>query len=129
MSGVPEMLKPRRVLVVDDNVDSADTLAALLRVQGHETAVAYDGATAVDLGRSFRPQIVLLDICLTKGMDGYEVAHWLRREPGLEDTFFAALTGYPEESDQHRSQETGFDAHLVKPVNLSTLEKLLAQLD
>jgi two-component system CheB/CheR fusion protein len=116
---------PRRVLVVDDNVDAAESLLMLLRVRGHEVRVAYDGSAAIDAARRFRPEVVLLDIGLP-GISGYEVARRLRREPGLEGTVLVALTGYGQEKDRQQSQEAGFDAHLTKPADPAALEKLLA---
>jgi signal transduction histidine kinase/ActR/RegA family two-component response regulator len=119
-------LPPRRILVVDDNVDSAESLAVLLRLQGHEVEVAHDGATALAAAQTFRPQAVLLDIGLP-GMDGYEVARRLRQQSVPAEMLLVAVTGYCQEEDRRRSQEAGFNAHLVKPVCLGTLHALLAR--
>jgi signal transduction histidine kinase len=115
----------RRILVVDDIVDSAESLAVLLRLQGHEVKVAYDGTTALAAAQAAPPEVVLLDIGLP-GMDGYQVARRLRQQPALRKTLVVALTGYGQEEDRRRCQEAGIDQHLVKPVNLTTLNRLLA---
>lgn len=115
-----------QVLIVEDNVDSADTLSMLLRLYGHEVRVARSGETALKLASSSRPDIVLLDIGLP-GMDGYEVAKRLRDRPDFKNVVMCALTGYtPSESDRHRQTETGFDHYYVKPVDLAKLQKLFA---
>lgn len=111
-----------RVLVVDDNVDSALSLGELLQINGHEVQVAHDGPEALRRSREMRPDAVLLDIGLP-GMDGYEVAGALRAE-GFQDTLLIAVSGYAEEA---RSREGGFDHHLVKPVNFSKLKTLIAE--
>jgi PAS domain S-box-containing protein len=116
---------PRRVLVVDDNVDAAESLAMLLRIDGHEVRPVYDGTAALEAARTFRPEVILLDIGLP-GISGYEVARRLRREPGLEKAFLVALTGYGQDDDRIQSQEAGFDTHLVKPADPTALQELLA---
>jgi CheY-like chemotaxis protein len=115
-----------RVLVTDDNRDAADSLARLLTAWGHAVHVTYDGPTAIAAARDFRPRVVLLDIGLG-GMTGYEVAEHLRREPDLAGTRLIALTGFGQEDDRRRSQEAGFDHHLVKPVDPEELQRLLAE--
>ncbi len=115
----------RRVLVVEDNADAAESLASLLTLEGFDVRAAHDGLTAIHLARSFRPEVVLLDIGLP-GMDGYEVARRLRQEDGLKQALLVALTGYGQDQDRRRSAEAGFDHHLVKPVSPSLLEDLLA---
>ncbi len=117
----------RRVLVVDDNVDAADSLAVLLRLQGHDVRVAHDGPTALQIVKVHRPELVFLDIGMP-GMDGYEVARRLRQEPGLEKVRLAALTGWGQQEDRRRTAEAGFDLHLVKPVEPMVLEELLAEI-
>lgn len=114
-----------RVLVVDDNHDVALTLAALVRFSGHEVHTAHDGPAAIEAAKSCRPQLVLIDIGLP-GMDGYEVARRLRADLGLNDAVLAALTGYGQEEDRRRSEEAGFDSHIVKPIRTETLLSLLA---
>lgn len=114
----------RRILVVDDNLDSAESLALLLGLQGHEVRTAMDGPGAIAAALSFRPEIVFLDIGLP-GMDGYEVARKMRAETDLEGTVLIAVTGYGREEDVRRSMESGFDRHLVKPMDFSELDALL----
>ncbi|NQV26682.1 MAG: PAS domain S-box protein [Rhodopirellula sp.] len=114
-----------RVLVVDDNVDTAGSLAMLLEASGHEVRIAHDGPTALQAAIDNKPDVVLLDIGLP-GMDGNEVAKRIRQQPELENVVLVAMTGYGQDSDRKRSHEAGFDHHLVKPVELSALEKLLA---
>jgi CheY-like chemotaxis protein len=115
-----------RVLLVDDNVDAAESLAMLLRLWGHEVAVAHDGPAALRAAAAQRPQVALLDIGLP-GMDGHEVARRLRSQPGLGPVVLVALTGWGQDEDRRRSQEAGFDHHLTKPVELSALRELLTQ--
>jgi CheY-like chemotaxis protein len=117
----------RRLLVVDDNADSAATLATLLRLEGHEVQVARDGISALDMASSYGPEMVLLDLGMP-GMDGYEVARRLRQQPGMENVVLAALTGWGNQEDRRRTAEAGFDHHLVKPIELSVLENLISQL-
>jgi PAS domain S-box-containing protein len=116
----------RRVLVIDDNEDSTDSLGVLLELQGHEVAAAYDAHAGLSAARSFRPDVVLLDIGLP-GMDGYEAARRLREEFGKECPLLIAMTGYGQAEDIERSKEAGFDHHLVKPVDEETLARLLEQ--
>ena len=116
-----------RVLVVEDNVDAAESVALLMRMSSHDVRVAHTGPDGLEVAVAFRPQIVLMDIGLP-GMDGHEVARRLRQHPGLKGVRLIALTGYGRESDLHRSQEAGFDHHLVKPVNPLKLLELLATL-
>src|SRR5262249_61628862 len=105
----------RRILVVDDNVNAADSLGRLLaRFLGQEVRVAYDGPAALEVARWFRPEVVLLDLGLP-GMDGCEVARRLRREHGLADAPLGAGTGWGQESDREMSRAAGFDHHLVHP--------------
>jgi CheY-like chemotaxis protein len=113
-----------RVLVVDDSLDSAETLCELLKIWGHDVRLAHDGPGAVEAAREYRPEVVLLDIGLP-GMDGFAVATQLRKE-GLGGRMLVALTGYGEQQDKDRAQKAGFDHHLVKPINPDTLQKLLA---
>ena len=113
-----------RVLVVDDNLDSAGALAGLLELSGFDVRSVHEGREAISAARLHRPRAVLLDIGLP-GMDGYQVAEHIRGEEGLEDTTIIAITGYGEEQAFHRSREAGFDHHLVKPVDYDTLLGLL----
>jgi CheY-like chemotaxis protein len=114
----------RRVLIVDDNEDAANSLAMLLELSGHETASVYSAADALTRVAVFRPDIVLLDIGLP-GMDGYEVAQQIRELPGLGGIRLIAVTGYGRLEDRQRAREAGFDDHLVKPVDLTVLEQKL----
>src|SRR6202035_2007024 len=122
----PGRAAPRRVLVVDDNVDSADSLAVLLRLRGHEVEVAHDGPEALRAAGAFEPEVVLLDIGLP-GLDGYQVARQLRQERRTAGALIVALTGYGQEEDQRRARESGFDEHLTKPVAPETIYNLLAR--
>jgi len=113
-----------RVLVVDDNVDQADSLAILLRAAGHEPKTVYSGMAALDTALAFRPDVAILDIGLPE-LDGYEVARQMRRHPELERVRLIALTGYGQGSDRRRSLAAGFDYHLVKPINPDELLGIL----
>jgi PAS domain S-box-containing protein len=123
--GEAAALPGRRIVVVDDNQDAADSLALLLRLVGQDVRTAYDGPTGLDQVQAFRPDLVFLDIGMP-GMDGYEVARRLRQQPDLKDVLLVALTGWGQEEDRRRSREAGFHRHLVKPVEPSALEALLA---
>ncbi len=119
--------QPVRVLVVDDNVDSARAAAKILARNGYDVQVAYDGPERGGKRRILhQPAFVLLDIGLP-GMDGYEVAMRLRQEPGLQEAMLVAVSGYGEEGDRRRSREAGFDHHLVKPVDPIVLLKLMRE--
>jgi CheY-like chemotaxis protein/two-component sensor histidine kinase len=120
----PAAAARRRVLVVDDNVDAARTLAEALGGWGHEVEIAHDGASALDRVLRRPPQVVLLDIGLP-GMDGYAVAQRLR-EAGVSDLLLIALSGYGQAADRERTRRAGFHDHLVKPVDLVSLAALLA---
>jgi CheY-like chemotaxis protein len=115
---------PRRVLVVDDNVDTAETLAMLLRLDGHDVRIAHSGPAAVEAARVFTPDAVVRDIGLP-GMDGYAVARALRAEPTLDRCRLIALSGYGREEDRRHALEAGFDQHLVKPVEPDVIRALL----
>jgi PAS domain S-box-containing protein len=119
-------LPGRRVLIVDDNADSAETLAILLRRFGHEVRTAADGASALELARREPPDVALLDIGLPI-MDGLELARRMREDLGLTRAYLIALTGYGQEEDRRKSRAAGFDAHLVKPVDLDRLRRILTQ--
>ncbi len=115
-----------RVLVVDDNVDSAESLALLLKTMGQVVHTAYDGPAALDAVERFSPDVVLLDIGLP-GMSGYEVARQIRQR-GQADVLLIALTGYGQKEDQARAREAGFDHHLVKPTDVRRLPELFVSL-
>ncbi|MCP3140245.1 ATP-binding protein [Pyxidicoccus xibeiensis] len=114
----------RRILLVDDNEDAVDLLSEFLESLGHVTRIAYDGPSGLSLAEAFQPDLALLDIGLPV-MDGYELARRLRAMPRLSQVQLIAVTGYGQEADRIRSREAGFDAHLVKPVQLAQLEALL----
>jgi PAS domain S-box-containing protein len=116
-----------RILVVDDNVDSAESMALLLKFSGHEVQMAHNGPSAIETALLFLPQVLLLDIGLP-GMNGYEVARRLRERPEMQNAALLALTGYGQEEDRRRSKEAGFDHHLVKPVDPKLLETLIGSL-
>lgn len=116
----------RRILVVDDNRDAAKMLGTLLTIQGHDVEIVHDGPKAVSAVRQSPPDVVLLDIGLPE-MDGYEVARRMRELPGFNGTLLVALTGYGRAEDRQRSEEAGFDAHLVKPVSQSALQDVLSR--
>jgi PAS domain S-box-containing protein len=114
----------RRILVVDDNRDAADSLAVFLRMEGAEVVVVYDGTSALKAMHTFKPEIVLLDIGMPV-MDGYAVAEEVRRDPHFESMVLIAMTGWGQQEDRYRSKAAGFDAHLVKPPDPPTLLRLL----
>jgi PAS domain S-box-containing protein len=115
----------RRVLVVDDNIDAAETLADLLKLWGHEVCVAHDGAGGLKAAREYRPEVILLDIGMPD-MDGYEVARRLRAEEAGRQAQLLAVTGYGQAEDRQRAREAGFDHHLTKPVDPEVVRDLLA---
>jgi two-component system CheB/CheR fusion protein len=115
---------PRRILVVDDNRDAADSLAGVLATADHEVRTVYDGPSALEAARAWPPDYVLLDIGLP-GIDGYEVARRLRSEPAPGRVVLVAVTGYAHDDVRRRARDAGFDAHLAKPVDLRALDRLL----
>jgi signal transduction histidine kinase/CheY-like chemotaxis protein len=119
-----EEMPRRRILVVEDNRDAADTLREVLELAGHEVAVAYEGPAGVEAAREFHPEVVLCDLGLP-GMDGYAVAAELRRDPATAATRLIAVSGYGQDEDRRRSLEAGFDRHLIKPVDLVELQRLI----
>ena len=120
--------KARRILVVDDNRDSTDSLAVLLRLFGNDVRTAYDGRQALAIAHGYQPDLILLDLGLP-GMTGFEVAKQLRTLRGLADVVIVALTGYGTDEDRSQSRAAGFNAHFIKPVDLTALQGLLANLD
>jgi signal transduction histidine kinase/BarA-like signal transduction histidine kinase len=113
-------LSPKRILVVDDNVDAADTLEALLDMDGFEVTTAYDGLAAVAAAASTLPDVVVMDIGMP-GLDGYEAAREIRQQPRGKNVVLIALTGWGQATDKQRASHAGFDHHLVKPVDYSRL--------
>ncbi|HEV8062009.1 MAG TPA: response regulator [Gemmataceae bacterium] len=121
-----QQYKSSRILLVDDNVDAAESLAIILEINGHEVHLAHDGLTALDAAGVHQPDAVLLDIGLP-GLNGYQVAERLRAQPETKSTLLIAVSGYGQEEDLRTSRRAGFDHHLIKPVNVDELLKLLAQ--
>jgi CheY-like chemotaxis protein len=113
-----------RILIIEDNIDAAESLRDLLELTGHEVEVAYSGPTGVETARRMRPEVVLCDLGLP-GMDGYAVAGALRRHPATASSRLIAVSGYGQEDNVRRSAEAGFDAHLTKPVELESLQHVL----
>jgi CheY-like chemotaxis protein len=114
----------RRLLVVDDNRDAADSLLMLMKMRGFDVEVAYDGLEAIEMAARYKPGVVLLDIGLP-GLDGYEVCRRMRQQ-GLTDARIIALSGYGQERDRELSKEAGFNLHAVKPVQIDELLKMIA---
>jgi CheY-like chemotaxis protein len=115
----------RRILIVDDNRDAANSLAMMLQMMGHETSTAFDGLEGIQTAAACRPDVVLLDIGLPK-MNGYEVARQIRKQPWGKGLTLIALTGWGQDEDKRRALEAGFDHHLTKPAQAAALERLLA---
>ncbi|MEC3767038.1 MULTISPECIES: PAS domain-containing hybrid sensor histidine kinase/response regulator [Cupriavidus] len=120
-------LQVQRILLVDDNRDAADSLAMLLEMCGHEVTIAYDGSEALHVAPRCRPHIALIDLAMP-GMDGFEVVRAMRGVAGTESTRYVALTGFGQPADRQHTEAAGFDAHLVKPVELETLFGTIARL-
>jgi PAS domain S-box-containing protein len=122
--GPGRAVTPRRILVADDSHDAVDSLAILLQIQGHDVVKAYDGEAAIALAEKHKPEVLLLDIGMPKA-NGYEVAKSIRESAWGKRAYLIALTGWGQEGDKRRSQDVGFDAHIVKPVDLQDLTRLL----
>jgi CheY-like chemotaxis protein/two-component sensor histidine kinase len=118
---------PRRILIVDDNRDAAESLALLLSITGNQTRTAFDGLEAVEAAAAFEPDLVLLDIGLPK-LNGYEACRRIRAQAWSKGTRLVALTGWGQEEDRSRASDAGFDGYMVKPVDYPALKKLLASL-
>ncbi len=114
----------KRILLADDNRDAAESLAIILRLEGHEVDLAHDGAAALQLFAEKRPDVALLDIGMPK-TNGYEVAKQIRAKPGGDGVLLIAITGWAQDSDKARSRAAGFDHHLTKPVEPDMLIELL----
>jgi CheY-like chemotaxis protein len=117
----------RRILVVDDYGESAETLADLLRLDGNEVEIAHDGFEAVEAAANFRPAVVLLDVAMPK-LNGYDAARRIREQSWGKKIVLIAVTGWGQARDRQRSREAGFDAHLTKPVDYPVLVRMLAEL-
>jgi CheY-like chemotaxis protein len=126
---IPETLiqnsRSLRVLVVDDNVDTVLSFSMLLKESGNEVQSAHDGPTAIKIAMQYVPDVILLDIGLP-GLNGYEVAKQIRKQPTLRDVVLVALTGYGQESDRQASMDAGFNHHLIKPARLAQVRQILA---
>jgi len=123
----PTDVTPLRILVVDDNKDSASTLSMLLGLDGNQTRAAYDGLEAVQAAEQFRPHVILLDIGLP-GISGHEACRRIRAQPWGKTMVIVALTGWGQEEDRQKSNDAGFNAHMVKPVDRGVINQLLAEL-
>lgn len=121
--------KTRRIVLIEDNADAAASLKLLLEMNGHEVAVASDGVSGLEKVRSMRPDVVLCDIRLPGGMDGYEVARAIRQEPSCASTRLVAVTGLVQDKDASRAREAGFDVRVLKPIGLEAIEGILERLD
>lgn len=132
--GVPDVAEPTRyrVLVVDDNVDSAQSMSLLLQLEGHTVACAHDGIEALQMAEQFQPQVVLLDLGLPR-MNGYDVARKLREAPadGAQSSsprpLLVAISGYGREQDRAAAQQAGFDFHLTKPADPDAVMRLMQE--
>jgi CheY-like chemotaxis protein len=118
----------RRILVVDDNQDTADSLALMLEALGHEARTAYDGARAITLADEFRPDVILMDIGMPR-FNGFQAAQRIRAQPWADRVVLIAITGWDRDEDRLCSKEAGFDAHLTKPVDLELLFRLLSAMN
>ena len=121
----PAVVRPLRVLVVDDNVDTVLSFSILLRASGHDVFTANDGLLAVQVANEQHPDVVLLDIGLP-GLNGYEVAKRIRKQKGGNEIVLIALTGYGQDTDRELSAQAGFNHHLVKPARLDQVKEILA---
>jgi CheY-like chemotaxis protein len=124
VEGPPRVAMRTRILVVDDNLDSATSMSLLLKLDGHDVKMAHDGPAALACAKAFHPQVILLDIGLP-GMSGYEVARELRRDESFADVVLIALTGYGQAEDRRKSKAAGFDHHLTKPLDDDALATVL----
>ena len=124
--GVPVAIESRRLLVVDDNFDSAESMRVMFRIAGHDVRTVQEGNSAVEAAAQFAAEVVLLDVGLPD-IDGYEVARRLRADPRTHDVLIIAITGFGREEDRSRSRDAGFDEHLVKPVDPAALQRALGE--
>jgi CheY-like chemotaxis protein len=116
-----------RIVVADDNPDSAASLAMMLRILGHDVQTAHNGQQAVELASTFLPDVMLLDIGMPV-MDGYEAAQHVRKNPELAHIILVALTGWGQDDDKRQAEEAGFNHHVTKPIDLAALQSLLQPL-
>ena len=120
--------RPKRILVVDDNADAAESLALIMRVAGHEVRLAADGVDALRVAAEFVPEVAFLDIGMPR-LNGYETARRMREEPWGKSVYLIAMTGWGQQNDRQRSERAGFDAHVVKPASPGALQKMVRDLD
>lgn len=116
-----------RILIIEDNPDTAESTRIFLSLEGHDVRIAHTGSDGVITARAFRPEIIICDIGLP-GMDGYQVARQIRQDTSLSSTYIIALTGYGREKDQHEAREAGFDLHLTKPIDFNFLRKAITRI-
>jgi CheY-like chemotaxis protein len=117
--------RPTRVLIIEDNQDAAECLQLLLGLFGYQVKIAYDGSSGLTKAHSFMPDIILCDIGLPGGMDGYEVARTIRQDSALKDIYLIAMTGYGQDEDKRHAFDAGFNEHITKPADPLVLEKML----
>jgi two-component system CheB/CheR fusion protein len=120
----PEQTENPRILVIEDNIDVAESLSDALEMEGYQTVVAHDGPSGIEKARSFHPEAILCDIGLPE-MDGYEVARRMRADESLQGVFLIALSGYARPQDVEAAIQAGFDEHVRKPADLHELEEVL----
>jgi CheY-like chemotaxis protein len=125
--GIKAPHRQRRVLIVDDNVDAAESLARVLALSGHDVRTVYDGESGIEVVEVFSPDLVLLDLGMPR-IDGYETARRIRRTPNGKQVLLVALTGWGQEQNRKQSRDAGFDQHLVKPADPQMLLQLLASI-
>ena len=116
-----------RVLIIEDEVDSASLMQTFLESLGYQTEIAFNGADGIALARQFSPDVILSDISLTAKMDGYTVASTIRNDPELNSISLIAISGFGQSEDKERAKAAGFDAHLTKPLDLNVLENAIAE--
>lgn len=121
------MTAVRRILVIEDNLDSAHAMGMVLRIQGHDVTLAFTGAEGLEKARELRPEVILCDIGLP-GLDGYEIARAVRCDESIATTFLVALTGYASPQDVRQATEAGFDVHLAKPLSFDRLGRIFDEL-
>ncbi|MBS1797644.1 MAG: response regulator [Acidobacteria bacterium] len=119
----------RRILVIEDNLDSAEVLQTYLEIHGHEITVRHDGQSGIDCVRELVPDVVICDISLSGEIDGYNVAEEIRRHDHLRSIFLIALSGYGRSEDKEKSRAAGFDSHFVKPTDFDALLELINSFD
>jgi CheY-like chemotaxis protein len=124
-SSILSSLTPRRILVVDDSRDGAESLGMMLELAGHEVAIAYDGLEAIERAAQFRPEVILMDVGMPR-LNGLDATRRIRQEPWGKTAAIIALTGWGQECDREQSREAGCNGHLVKPVAPADLQRILA---